>query len=147
MFCNLFITRLLRNDKCWWYLILSSVNRKQKLRKTQDWTETLLYKPEPPVEGGVVASDWHSTLHTAPVLCFFLLVMKDTFRNLEVVLTSGLFVLQYLCKILGFKVFNRKSLTILTSYCPVPGSSFCPLSLNTWLSCWQCRTLSRKIWS
>merc|ERR1711887_521516 len=43
----------------------------------------------------VVVSDSHCIMHFAPVLCFFLLEMKDTFRNLEVVLTSGLFFLQY----------------------------------------------------
>jgi len=55
----------------------------------------MLYKPEPPVDVGVVASDSHCIMHSAPVLCFFLLEMKDTFRNLEVVVTSGLFFLQY----------------------------------------------------
>ena len=58
---------------------------------------TLLYKPcLPVVAGGVVISDSHSMVHLAPVLCFFLLEMKDTFRELVVVLTSGLLVLQYL---------------------------------------------------
>merc|ERR1712241_1218379 len=53
---------------------------------------------DPPVVAGgmvVVASPSHSIVHFAPVLCFFLLEMKETFRELLVVLTSGLLVLQY----------------------------------------------------
>ena len=140
---NWFSTRILKNDK-------TSANTQNNLRNStsldnnhavQTWTTSRCRS------SGV----WF-TLYHALCSCAVLPPVGDEGHLQE--LGGGAHIRAFLLAIsvqnFGFykEVSKRKSLTILTSCCPVPWWSFCPLSsLNTWNSCCWCWTRSRKSWS